>query len=72
MKVSKISMFYYSVIVLAALFVLDRVWFGFVPAEIFIKAMVTLGVVGGAVFAIDLIKKEIASEKELKKDKYID
>ncbi len=69
---SKIFIFYAFIIATSGFLILDRVWFGFLPEDIFLKIMVTLLIIGGGVLAIDMIRKEFYSEKELKKDKYID
>lgn len=69
---SRVFIFYAFVIVLAALLVLDMIWTGFLPEETSFKLIISIAIVGGVVLAVDTIRKEFASEKELKKDKYVD
>lgn len=68
----KLFIFYAFIILSIGLLTLDRIWFDLVPAELFFKIITTLVIIGGAVFAVDMLKREIKSEKELKKDKFVD
>ncbi len=51
---------------------ITEVWFDVVSAEIYWKITLTMALVGGGVVIASLIAKEYFSEKQMKKDKFID
>ena len=61
-----------GIIVVGVILFLLQLWFQLLPATVFIKTMITLGVVLVTIVIIALIKREYISDKELKKDKFLD
>ncbi len=60
-------------IIFAALFLsLSQIWFPFLGADTFVKVIVTLGLLLGGVTVIGLICREYFSEKQMRKDKFLD
>ncbi len=49
-----------------------EIWGDFISADLYWKITITMILVGGGVISAALISREYFSEKEMKKDKYID
>lgn len=62
--------FYSTLLTIIILMVLDQVWFGFVPAAVFGKMMITLVIIGGLVLGIQAFKSELIQGKKDKDDGY--
>lgn len=58
--------------VLTTALILDQIWVGVVEFDIFWKLLITIGVVGGLVTAVYLLKNEFVEDRKMKKDKYLD
>lgn len=68
----KINYFYIGSLAVAALLILDTIWFGLVGEVNFGKLIGTIIIANIAVVIIDLIIRDNKEEKELKKDKFVD
>ena len=64
--------FYIAVGVLLALLILDQIWTGIIGWEIAWKLILTLGILGGLVVAIQLIREELLQDRKDRDDKYLD
>lgn len=62
--------FYSSLLILILFMVLDQVWFGIVPVEIFVKLVITLIIIGGLVLGIQAFRSELIEGKKDKDDGY--
>tara|TARA_B100002019_G_C20751369_1_gene348675 strand:- start:207 stop:419 length:213 start_codon:yes stop_codon:yes gene_type:complete len=62
--------FYILLAVIGALLVFDRIWFTIIDMSLFIKLMISLGVVGGLTVTIQLIRDELIVDKNDKDDKF--
>lgn len=64
--------FYVSVAFVSVILILDQIWTRYFDFETFLKIITTVGLVGGLVLVIQLIRGEVVSDKKLKDDKYVD
>ncbi len=64
--------FFVTIVIVAALLVLDQIWFGIVDTKYFWKIIITLGIIGAIAIIIFLIRNELVEDKEMKKDKFVD
>lgn len=49
-----------------------QIWGPVVSDDMYWKITITMGLIGGGIIAASLIAREYMSEKQLRKDKYID
>ena len=49
-----------------------QLWTQAIPGELYWKITITMGLIGGGIIIASLIAKEYLSEKQMKKDKFID
>ena len=59
-------------VVLWAILSLAQLWIDIMPMAIYWKITITLAVIGGVVVLASLIAREYISEKEMKKEDFID
>lgn len=61
-----------SIFVLGALLSLAQLWFAPLSAEVFVKVLITLGVIFVVVLGITLVRREYISDKNMKDSGFID
>lgn len=64
--------FLIALVLVAAALVLVQMWFTVFDTAVFIKLLVTLGVLGAVAAFVIAVKQDLSSEKKLKDDKFID
>ncbi len=61
-----------AIFVLGAILSLTQLWFSPFDVEVFVKIMITLGVIFVVVLGITLVKKEYIENKKMKDSGHID
>ncbi len=64
--------FLLSLLVATALLILDQIWFQWLAFDVFVKTLVTLGIVMGVLFVIFLARRDYQQEKTLQRDHFVD
>lgn len=61
-----------AISILWALLAIAQLWFSLLSAEVFLKISISAGILVGIIIIATLVVREYLSEKQLKKDGFID